>query len=420
MNSCINQTNWPVHPAAELFPMLGDDDLRELANDIKANGQVEPIILFDGQLLDGRNRLAACKLAGVEPKTRTIHRCESPTQFVLSLNLRRRHLNAAQKTVVAVEALPLFETEAKARQVEAARVGGEESGRVRRGEGEGQSVPTLQPRPQDDSNRATHQAAKAAGAGIQATKTLSAVAKKAPEVFAAVKSGKIESVADARRLSNMAPEKRENVLAKLHAPAADHKAKSVVAEAAREERVEKLVEISKGNASLKTAQRYPVIYVDPPWRYEHVETESRAIENQYPTMTHDEICAMPVKDIATPDAVMFMWATSPKLAEAMDVLKAWGFSYRTCAVWAKDKIGMGYYFRQAHELLLIATKGAPPTPLPSDRPSSVVTAPRTRHSAKPVEFYEIIEKMYPTLPKVELFCRSPRDGWSVWGNQSNG
>jgi N6-adenosine-specific RNA methylase IME4 len=135
-------------------------------------------------------------------------------------------------------------------------------------------------------------------------------------------------------------------------------------------------------------------------------------------MSLDDICALPVDDITTDDCVMFMWATSPKLAEAMRVLEAWGFNYRTCAVWTKDKIGMGYYFRQQHELLLVATKGSPPTPAPSDRVSSVITAARGQHSAKPKEFYEVVERMYPSLPKLEMFCRKPRTGWSAWGNQS--
>ena len=82
-----------------------------------------------------------------------------------------------------------------------------------------------------------------------------------------------------------------------------------------------------------------MIYADPPWRYEHVKTESRAIENQYPTMDLDAICALPVRDIATDDSVLFLWATSPKLAEAMRVIDAWGFTYRTCMAWVKEKIG---------------------------------------------------------------------------------
>ena len=94
------------------------------------------------------------------------------------------------------------------------------------------------------------------------------------------------------------------------------------------------------------AGAYRLLYVDPPWRYEHVVTESRAIENQYPTMSLDEICALRVP--AAQDAVLFLWATSPKVAEAVEVIRAWNFSYRTCAVWDKQQLGMGYYFRQRH------------------------------------------------------------------------
>lgn len=186
----------------------------------------------------------------------------------------------------------------------------------------------------------------------------------------------------------------------------------------REDRLDKIAEISKGNIELKTDIRYPVLYADPPWRYEYAESESRAIENQYPTMTLEDICALPVSNLATPDAILFLWATSPKLAESMRVIESWGFNYRTCAVWDKQKIGMGYYFRQQHELLLVATKGSIPTPTPDTRPPSVFSQSRSEHSAKPAQFAEWIEVMYPDLPRIELFCRSPREGWAVWGNQS--
>jgi len=186
----------------------------------------------------------------------------------------------------------------------------------------------------------------------------------------------------------------------------------------RQERIDNIVEISRGNTELNQAEAFPVIYADPPWRYEHIKTENRAIENQYPTMELDDICALPVSALATPDAVLFLWATSPKLAEAMRVLDAWGFVYRTSMVWVKDQIGMGYYARQRHELLLIATKGNPPVPEPAVRPDSVVTAPRGEHSAKPPVFYELIEAMYPEFQRIELFCRSPRTGWKAWGNQA--
>lgn len=190
-----------------------------------------------------------------------------------------------------------------------------------------------------------------------------------------------------------------------------------VGEVRRQERIGTLAEIAKGARALGGIGRFPILYADPPWRYEHAESETRAVENQYPTMALDDICALDVTGICTPDAVLFLWATSPKLAEAMRVLSAWAFEYRTCLVWVKDKIGMGYYARQQHELLLVATRGAPPTPPPAARPSSVVEAPRGQHSAKPQEFYALIERMYPDLPRVELFARASRAGWAAWGNQ---
>lgn len=186
----------------------------------------------------------------------------------------------------------------------------------------------------------------------------------------------------------------------------------------REERVERINEISKGNAPLATPQRYPVIYADPPWRYEHSKTVSREIENQYPTMSLEEICDLPIVGLAAKDAVLFLWTTSPKLAESMDVITAWGFTYRTCMVWDKERMGMGYYARQQHELLLICTRGELPVPEPANRPRSVQRIVRDpEHSVKPVEFYEIIEAMYPEYSRIELFARNEREGWSAWGNQ---
>jgi N6-adenosine-specific RNA methylase IME4 len=145
---------------------------------------------------------------------------------------------------------------------------------------------------------------------------------------------------------------------------------------------------------------------------------NRSIENHYPTMTLEEICALPVADLATDDAMLYLWATAPKLAECMQVITAWGFEYRTNIVWAKEAIGMGYHARNQHEILLIAKRGNIPPPQAGKQPASVHREKRTEHSAKPVFYYEMIEAAYPQLPKIELFCRSPREGWGVWGNQS--
>jgi N6-adenosine-specific RNA methylase IME4 len=165
--------------------------------------------------------------------------------------------------------------------------------------------------------------------------------------------------------------------------------------------------------------KFAVLYADPPWRYENppMGGSNRSIENHYPTMSLDEICALPVGDIAHENSVLFLWATSPKLYECMRVLDAWGFTYRTDIVWVKDKIGMGYHARGRHESLLIAKRGELPPPAAEDRPDSVIEAPRLDHSAKPPIFYDIIDRMYPGVRKLELFQRQPRDGWLGWGNQ---
>jgi len=111
----------PIHPAADLFPMLPASELQALADDIRVNGQREPVVLWDGQVLDGRNRLAACDLAGVEPLTRTLDVCPDPLAYVLSTNLIRRHLTESQRAMVAAKVRPMLAEQAKARMLAGVR-----------------------------------------------------------------------------------------------------------------------------------------------------------------------------------------------------------------------------------------------------------------------------------------------------------
>ena len=142
-------------------------------------------------------------------------------------------------------------------------------------------------------------------------------------------------------------------------------------------------------------------------------------------MTLEEICALPIADVAYDDCLLLLWATNPKLYECMKVLDAWGLTYRTNNAWEKDDIGMGYYSREKHELLLVAKRGELPPPDPENRPESVQHFPRGEHSAKPFEYYDLIDRMYPGIRKLELFRRKPEPGkpvpsdlWSFWGNQA--
>jgi N6-adenosine-specific RNA methylase IME4 len=159
---------------------------------------------------------------------------------------------------------------------------------------------------------------------------------------------------------------------------------------------------------------YQVLYADPPWRYDFSQSDSRKIENNYPTMSMEEICA--IKIPTDKNAVLYLWATSPKLLEALEVMKSWGFTYKSHAVWDKEKIGMGYWFRGQHELLLVGTKGDFSPPPATLRISSVIRKIRGIHSRKPFEVIEHISQCYPNLKKIELFARLKWPNWDSWGN----
>ena len=145
----------------------------------------------------------------------------------------------------------------------------------------------------------------------------------------------------------------------------------------------------------------------------------RAADNHYPTSATDVIAARDVASIAADDCVLFLWATSPMLPQALEVMKAWGFAYVSGAVWVKDRIGTGYWFRNRHELLLVGTRGNVPAPAMGTQWDSVIAVAASEHSAKPDEVLKMIEAYFPSLPKIELNCRGvPRPGWDAWGNEA--
>ena len=165
------------------------------------------------------------------------------------------------------------------------------------------------------------------------------------------------------------------------------------------------------------AGQYDVLLIDPPWDYSNSAVRGSP-EDHYSVMADEEIkqLKIPAADKA---AVLFLWATNPKLDVAIDVMREWGFTYKTNIAWVKDKYGTGYYVRGQHELLLIGIIGSGlGTPAEADRPSSVLFAARGKeHSKKPPEVYDLIEKMFPGRKYIEMFARGdkPREGWKTWG-----
>ena len=165
---------------------------------------------------------------------------------------------------------------------------------------------------------------------------------------------------------------------------------------------------------LQSTKLYGVIYADPPWRYDN-GTPGREIERHYPTMSDDEICALPVP--CAKDCVLYLWATAPRLESGLAVMNAWGFKYKTQAVWDKVRVGMGFWFRGQHEILMVGVRGKVSPPAQAQRTPSVIRCPRGRHSAKPDKVRDMIAEWFPDVPRLEMFSRLKRQGWDVFGNQ---
>ncbi len=175
-----------------------------------------------------------------------------------------------------------------------------------------------------------------------------------------------------------------------------------------------------------TGKKYSIIYADPPWHYDNwgYKEAKRGVEKEYSTMKIEDICALPVSKIATDNAILFLWSTAPCLSEAMEVIKAWKFNYKTKAFcWIKTNTnsmglfwGMGNWTRSNSEDCLLAIKGNPKAI--SHSIHQVVMSPVGKHSRKPDEIVRAnIEMLCGDLPRIELFARRQVDGWDCWGNE---
>ncbi len=168
--------------------------------------------------------------------------------------------------------------------------------------------------------------------------------------------------------------------------------------------------------------KYRIIYADPPWKYTEDgltgvsnKDEYGNVEKHYPQLSTEELCQLKIPETED-NAVLFLWATSPFLEKSFQVINAWGFNYKAGFVWDKIKHNFGYYNSVRHEILLICTKG-------SCRPDnkklidSVQSIERKKHSEKPEELRNIIDKLYSEGKRIELFARKKTDGWDAWGNE---
>jgi len=167
-------------------------------------------------------------------------------------------------------------------------------------------------------------------------------------------------------------------------------------------------------------KKYSIIYADPPWKYRNKKTGGSMIsgsENKYETMSIKEICELPIQNICEENCALFLWATTPLLPDALEVMKHWGFKYKTSIYWRKImSMGMGFWYRGQVEQLLLGVKGK--VKAFRVQKANFIQTKALRHSEKPIEAMELIE-MSNLNPKIELFARKRTEGWDAWGNEVN-
>jgi N6-adenosine-specific RNA methylase IME4 len=351
------------HAQAGLVPALAGAELEALRADVERRGLLVPLeATAAGVVLDGRARLAVAAALGLEELPVRVVAPADEREHMLLAALRRQHLSPSQRA-----ALALTLTEVQRAQVDA---------RERRLANLRQSseVATLPPR----SEKTRELAARVGGVSPRTVQDAQTVLACDPVLFERVKQGEI-----------------------------------AVDQAARQ------VRRARRDAELTPPPPLPegpfeLLYADPPWQLGTPDSV-KAPERHYPTLDLEQLKAL--RPPVAADAVLFLWAVNRLLPEALELLSAWGFSYRTNLVWVKERIGLGIWTRNRHELLLCGVRGSFSPPEPDERPDSVVEAPRRKHSQKPDCVYELLERAYPRASKLELFARTSSVGWTAWGNQ---
>ena len=166
--------------------------------------------------------------------------------------------------------------------------------------------------------------------------------------------------------------------------------------------------------------KYDVILADPPWKFATWDGCNAKITRHYPTQCGAWIASLPVAEIAEKDCLLWLWATQAQLHQAIDMMRAWGFEFKSAGAWAKRtrtdsswQFGTGFLLRSSAEFFLLGTRGHPRSAAKNIR--NLIVAPVREHSRKPDQQYEILESMFPKASKVELFAERGRKGWTSWG-----
>lgn len=387
------QTIYQPHPLAELMPAMTPESYENLKTSISINGLLQPISVYQGIILDGRHRFQACLDLDLQPAIEEWNGADA-LRYVEAMNLARRQLSLPQRALAAAS----ISTAAKGRNKHTATAAPSQEVAANLYQ---VSLDTLQRGKKilADAHDDIIELVRKDEMSISKAVQLAKLPKK--EQLKALRSKNVQTLADA-----------DEIKAKKSAKVLKERVKTIQAR------------IAKNKPLSEAGGPFSLIYADPPWRYPATgKSGSRLrIENQYPTMEIEDICAQPVASICDDDAMLFLWSPSSLLPQALQVMAAWGFEYSTQLVWHKTGTQpyMGQVAYQAHETLLVGKRGnGLPVPKPDNKPSSVIVAPRTEHSKKPELVYDMLETMYPDFKGnfCELFARNTRPGWSSWGNE---
>ena len=411
-----------AHTLANLFPFASDDEVDSIALGIISRGfrKDRPIILFKGQILDVRNRRrAALKAVELSGKYRTAYvqnfvgDISDALEFVLSENLRRRHMSVSQKAIIAAN-LAQWELGMNQHDEQAA------------------NLPTQK------------HAAKALSVSERTIRMANRICERGPELEKAVMTGLL-TVHTAEALIELGDKELVKVLAGEQ-KAVLVRAKEIrtsrkqVSRQMRTAKINAIAAQGSGQMSALPIGSYPLILCDAPWENEVVYDEETGNEKSppYPTMSIPEIMGLfdGDKSPALEDAAIFFWVTNNRLDDGIDVIRHWGFDYVTSYAWGKEGetegMGMGFWVRDCHEVLLIGKRGKMLPPDQTTLERSLHYLRKKKHSEKPELFARIIDKQWPDLPKLELFQRKQslvegdirlhkreKGRWSFWGFEAS-
>lgn len=380
------------HPAADEFPLLDDKRLNELAEDIRKNGQREPIRLYDGKIVDGRNRYRACQLLGIEPGAEHLREEVDPFAYVWSLNGERRDLTADQRYLIWKSCSERseawlaekrrIEREANEKRSEAAK-GNDNAARDR-------EPKTVQPqsvaKPSYHETKSSTAKAALSKTNRGSVERMDQLSRERPDLAARVKVGALKSADAIREM------KREKIVERLESTAAkEAKAASGI---------------------------YDVIVIDPPWDMKKIERDERPNQSEfdYPTMDEGELCELNIP--AADDCHVWVWTTHKYLPMALRLLDAWSLKYVCTFVWRKPGGFQPYNLPQYNcEFALYARKGSPQF-IDTKGFETCFQAPRGAHSEKPEEFYSVVRRVTAGR-RLDMFSRRQIDGFDGWGLEAD-